>query len=550
MARRLDPEELLTGNSQQAGMDAEAGSDTQTDETTAAPPPDTMAEGAPDTAASGDAASADSTEAEQTSAVEPAPAAEPPPAPAPAVTPPPEADEVARLLAAAEADIEARRLTSPVGNNAWEKYQRVLGLSPAHPEAMAGMERVIGSYLELFGAALEQEDFEQAESYLTRIRDLHPDSPALQAGRQRLDAASAAREERLAEQERQRQAEEAARRAELERQRVAQAVQGHWESFESALTREDLDEAERRLAQVRGLDPEESGLAMGEKRLAQARESAAAKARQYVGEMVDIPAGSFRMGDMSGEGGDSEKPVHSVTVPAFKLGKHEVTVGQFQRFVEATGYRTDAERNADGNAGCRTYTGDGWDWTAGASWRNPGFSVGDDHPVVCISWNDVEAYVEWLSTETGERYRLPTEAEWEYAARAGSSTKYHFGNSESQLCRYANHADTSTDFSWRNETCSDGVGMRTAVVGRYEQNRFGLHDMHGNVWEWVQDCWNGSYVGAPADGRGWTSGDCSLRVVRGGSWYHYSRYLRSAYRGGDDRSHRYVNIGFRLAQDK
>ena len=111
-----------------------------------------------------------------------------------------------------------------------------------------------------------------------------------------------------------------------------------------------------------------------------------------------------------------------------------------------------------------------------------------------MSWNDAQAFIAWLSEQTGESCRLPSEAEWEYAARAGTTTKYHFGNSESQLCRYGNHADTSTDLSWRNETCSDGVSKRTATVGDYQPNSYGLYDMHGNVWEWVQDCWNDSYA--------------------------------------------------------
>ena len=168
-----------------------------------------------------------------------------------------------------------------------------------------------------------------------------------------------------------------------------------------------------------------------------------------------------------------------------------------------------------------------------------------------MSWNDAEAFVEWLGAQTGQVFRLPTEAEWEYAARAGSSTKYHFGNSESQLCRYANHADSSTDFNGRNKACSDGVGKRTAAVGRYQPNAFGLYDLHGNVWEWVQDCWNKNYRGAPTNGRAWTSGDCNRRVVRGGAWRTTPRYLRSAYRPyGYARSHRDHTFGFRLAQDK
>ena len=516
-----------------------------------------------------------------------------------------EQTEVARLLAAAEADLKARRLTSPVGNNAWDKYQRVLELEPTNPEAVKGIERVIESYGELFAAALAQEDFEQAAAYLERIRGLHPDSPVLLTGRQRLEDARQVRAARLAEIERQRQAEEAAKQAELERQRIAQAMEAHWAAFAAALQAEDLDEAESilvqvralnpdepglaaggqrlaaaraelerqriaqaigahwaafaaaleeedfeaaagYLAEVRGLDPAASGMAAGEQRLAQARQTAETR-RALVGEMASIPGGTFRMGDLSGDGFDWEKPVHSVTVPAFMLGKYEVTVGQFRRFVEATEYRTDAERNAE--EGCFNYTGKKWESTPGISWRNPGYSVGDDQPVVCVSWNDVQSFIEWLTAQSGESYRLPSEAEWEYAARAGSATKYHFGNSESQLCRYGNHADSSTDFDWRNESCSDGVGKRTAAVGRYQPNSYGLYDMHGNVWEWVADCWNDSYAGAPSDGRAWELGDCSRRVIRGGSWFNLPRSLRSAARNRGPRAFRNYFIGFRLVQD-
>ena len=518
----------------------------------------------------------------------------------------PEEAEVARLLAAAKADLKARRLTSPAGNNAWEKYQQVLSLSPSHPDAMAGMERVIDSYMRLFGAEVEKEAFDKAEGYLAKIGELHPDSPVLEEGQQRLQDAKQARVDRLAEQERQRQAElerlriadavnehwtnfetaiqaedpdEAATilsqvramnpdepglttgeqrlealRTELQRQR-AEAIQAHWSAFEAAIQAEDLDKATDIHTQIRDLNPEEPGLTTGEQRLEMAqaeleRKRLEALKLELAGEMVSIPGGTFRMGDVSGEGDDDEKPVHGVTVPAFMMGKYEVTVGQFRRFVEATDYRTEAERNADAKDGCRIYTGDSWSWTWGRSWQNPGYAIDDKQPVDCVSWNDAQAYIAWLTEQTGESYRLPSEAEWEYAARAGSTTIYHYGNVESQLCLYANHADTSTDFNWRNKSCSDGVGNRTATVGRYRPNAFGLYDMHGNVNEWVQDCWNESYTGAPSDGRDWTGGDCSRRGLRGGSWYNNIRSLRSADRHGYTRSHRYFTLGFRLAQDK
>ena len=489
----------------------------------------------------------------------------------------PEEAELARLLTAAEADVKARRLTSPAGNNAWEKYQHVLRLSPAHPEAMAGMERVIESYMELFGASVEQEEFEQAESYLERIRDLHPDSPSLLTGKKQLEDARQARANRLAEQERQRQAEEAARQAEQERQRIAQAIKTHWESFEAAIEMEDLGEAAAVLVQVRDLNPEEPGLAAAEQRLAELAEQRTAQAleaqwasfeaalaaeefeaaanalaeiraldpgapgltageqrlaearqtaieREFAGELVDIPAGTFRMGDLSGEGDEDERPVHTVTVQDFRMGKYEVTFAQWDACV------------TDG--GCGGYHPDDEGWGR------------DNRPVINVSWDDAQAFVDWLNDKTGGKFGLPTEAEWEYAARAGSTTKYYFGNSESQLCRYANHADDSTDYSNRNKSCSDGVGKRTATIGRYLPNSYGLHDMHGNVWEWVQDCWNDSYEGAPSDGIAWNSGDCSQRVRRGGSWYNTSQGGSSSNRAFSDRWDNESNAsGFRLAQD-
>ena len=367
---------------------------------------------------------------------------------------------------------------------------------------------------------------------MNQVRTLDPQEAGLTTGEQRLEAL----------------------RTELERQQ-AEAIEAHWSAFETAIQAGELDRATAILDEIRGLNPEEPGLTAGEQRLAEAqaeldRKRQEALKLELAGEIVSIPGGTFRMGDLSGEGDDDEKPVHSVAVSAFKLGKYEVTVGQFRRFVEATAYRTDAERNVNGNDGCYTYTGDGWKWTWGRSWHNPGYSMEDDQPVTCVSWNDVQAFIAWLAVQTGESYRLPSEAEWEYAARAGSTTKYHFGNAESQLCRYANHGDTSTDYSDRNRSCSDGIGERTAAVGRYQPNTYGLYDMHGNVWELVQDCFNGNYAETPSDGRPWTRGDCTVRVIRGGSWGTGPDGLRSANRGRSRLTDRNTTRGFRLAQDQ
>ena len=196
-----------------------------------------------------------------------------------------------------------------------------------------------------------------------------------------------------------------------------------------------------------------------------------AEGRLLAPEMVEIPAGRFQMGRVSGGCQDSEKPVHEVRIASFALSKTEVTFEEYDHFTAATGRK----RAED----------EGW----GRGRR----------PVINVSWSDAVAYAEWLSAQAGESYRLPSEAEWEYAARAGSVTAYHFGNDASLLCGYGNHADTSTDYEWRNTACSDGVGKRTATVGTYQPNAFGLYDMHGNVFEWVQDCWNESYKVAPTD---------------------------------------------------
>ena len=258
-------------------------------------------------------------------------------------------------------------------------------------------------------------------------------------------------------------------------------------------------------------------------------------------EMVVVPAGSYEMGSPASEEGryENEGPVHRVTIAEpVAVGAYEVTRGEFGRFVEATGHST-------GNT-CWTYESDKWKKYSGRHWRDPGFAQTDQHPVVCVSWKDAQAYLRWLSQETGQEYRLLSEAEWEYAARAGTRTARYWGESELEQCRYANGADASTDFSGR-VGCVDGHA-RTSPVGSYAANGFGLHDVLGNAWELVQDCWNDSYVSAPSDGSAWKSGDCSLRVVRSSAWISRPGYLRSASRIRSGTGQRNYLGGFRLAR--
>ena len=263
-------------------------------------------------------------------------------------------------------------------------------------------------------------------------------------------------------------------------------------------------------------------------------------------EMVVVPAGSYRMGSPSYEQGrqEDEGPVHEVTIAApFAIGRYEVTVAEFGRFVDETGYLA-------GNS-CYAYEGGNWETRAGQGWRNPGFGQSGRHPVACANWNDAQAYAAWLSRETGEKYRLPSESEWEYAARAGTTTARYWGDGESAQCRHANGGDAGvkerySDWNWTVASCRDGH-VHTAPVGSFAANGWGLHDMLGNVWEWTEDCRNGSYAGAPSDGSAWEYGDCSVRVLRGGSWVNGPSNLRAADRGWSTTGYRFL-IGFRVAR--
>jgi len=263
-------------------------------------------------------------------------------------------------------------------------------------------------------------------------------------------------------------------------------------------------------------------------------------------EMVMVPAGSFQMGSPSSERGrgDNEGPVHRVTIPrALAVGKYEVTKGEFALFVSATGYSV--------GSACWTYEGGTWEERSGRMWLDPGFRQSDRDPMVCVSWDDARAYTEWLSRQTGKPYRLLSEAEWEYAARAGTTTARSWGEDSAAACTFANVYDRTgksvNGFDLATHACNDGVA-HTAAAGNYKANGFGLHDMLGNVWEWTADCWNDSYTGAPSDGGAWTQGTCERRVLRGGSWDNGPGFVRSANRSGYGIGTRANGVGFRVAR--
>jgi formylglycine-generating enzyme required for sulfatase activity len=217
-------------------------------------------------------------------------------------------------------------------------------------------------------------------------------------------------------------------------------------------------------------------------------------------EFTLIPAGEFNMGS---EESDDEKPVHKVKIKnPFYLGSYPVTQREWKAVV------------AD----------------------NPSYFKGDDLPVEHVSWDDVQEFIKNLNEKEGtENYRLPSEAEWEYAARAGTTTRYSFSDSESKL----------GDYAWYD----DNSGDKTHPVGQKKPNSWGLYDVHGNVWEWVQDLWHDSYDGAPTDGSAWESGDGADRVVRGGSWFDYAGRCRSASRDPRVPGFRYYGLGFRILRE-
>jgi formylglycine-generating enzyme required for sulfatase activity len=253
-------------------------------------------------------------------------------------------------------------------------------------------------------------------------------------------------------------------------------------------------------------------------------------------DMVVVPSGEFLMGSSDEQGRDGrEGPQHPVTIlTPFAVGRFAVTVSEYAAFVEAAGHPVPDKMF--------TLEDDIWEERSSRSFRYPGFPQTPMHPVVGVSWDDAKAYSAWLSQETGQPYRLLSEAEWEFVARAGSSTPFWWGSSISTT--QANYNGNTTygggaTGEWRK---------KTVAVDSFEPNPWGLFQVHGNVWEWCEDCWNPSYRGAPNDGTARMTGACGSRVVRGGSWFYAPRFLRSAFRDGASIGTRYSGVGVRVAR--
>jgi formylglycine-generating enzyme required for sulfatase activity len=264
-------------------------------------------------------------------------------------------------------------------------------------------------------------------------------------------------------------------------------------------------------------------------------------------EMVALPAGQFMMGSPADERNRQrvEGPPRRVVIARrIAIGRFEVTVDQFSAFLAETGMTPSNT--------CKVIVEfDGDSAVFGqpeASFRHPGFDTTGSYPVVCVSWHEARAYVAWLRRRTGKPYRLPTEAEWEYAARADTRTSYSFGNDETALCAHARFADLGSRFGWRGSCRSDTAKYGPIPVGKLKPNPWGIFDMHGNAWEWVEDCWTPNPLEIPIDGSPFLRpGKCEMGVIRGGSFASGSRRVRSATRMPMAVASHYQNNGFRVA---
>jgi formylglycine-generating enzyme required for sulfatase activity len=269
-------------------------------------------------------------------------------------------------------------------------------------------------------------------------------------------------------------------------------------------------------------------------------------------ELVVIPAGRFTMGsrpteqalanaaDVSKTHTDRESAQHAVSVRSFAAGKYAVTKGEFAAFAQAKGYQTEAEAGD----GCFGWTGTEWKKDKAYNWRSVGFAQSNDHPVVCVSWNDAQAYIQWLNQTSGKAFRLLSEAEREYATRAGTQTAFWWGDSIN-----TSKANYNGNFQY-NGSPKGQYRQATVPVGSFNANPFGLYNVHGNVWEWTEDCFHDNYNGAPTDGSAWTTncGGTERRAIRGGSWTSFPAFLRSASRFSYTPNSRVGFTGLRVAR--
>jgi formylglycine-generating enzyme required for sulfatase activity len=440
------------------------------------------------------------------------------------------------LAAAVESEREGR-MDQPPENCAWFHYRKVQDLDPQNASAAAGLLRVQEAMIA--GA----EEFARDMDFESAIRILE-DAALVREDQARIDEASQSiRDIRL---------EHA---GELE---IA-AVQ--------AMDAGEFAQAERNLIELIALGEMDTTVSQLRRRLEEAKVYGGFKPGQVIRDhfmsgaawtpdSVIVSAGSFVMGSSAFEDDrkEHEGPEHRVTFRrGFAIGRTEVTVAQFRGFVERTGYKTDAEKLGyskiyDHRSGRLTQTDD-------VTWEldYEGREAADDEPVIHVSWNDAHAYTRWLANGTGKAYRLPSEAEFEYALRGGRSTRYWWGDGAPNRMVENLTGEKDVSRSQRQwSTYFEGYSDRfwgPAPVATFEPNPFSLYDLGGNVGEWVMDCWHDSYLRAPVDGSAWVNPGCKMRVVRGGNWASSPSQARAAYRVSAKPEYGGARIGFRIARD-
>lgn len=441
------------------------------------------------------------------------------------------------MLAQAASLLQQGKVDAPQGGNALDLYRQVQALDPQNAMAEQGIFQVQRAVLDRALAAVAQNDFAASDRALAEAESIRPGSQQLADVRNRVEG--------------------------IRRQRAS----GLLAQARSALDAGNLDLAQRLAGQAQALQPGLKGMDTFQQQLTNARLYASYKPGQVFSDrfvdlpghtpaMVVIPTGSFRMGAPEGEEGrtDAETPAHQVTLnKGFAMARTEVTVGQFREFVRASGYKPDSVRLGGASV---------YDERSGvlrddsrATWQDDyaGRPAPDDLPVVNVSLRDARAYASWLGERTGKRYRLPSEAEFEYALRGGTQTRYWWG--EQAPTRKVENLTGSGDRSpsgrrWSNAfpNYRDGY-WGPAPVASFAANPFGLYDIDGNVSEWTADCWHDNFVRAPGDGSAWLNPGCSVHVVRGGSWGSSPEQVRSTYRQGADAGIRSARVGFRVVRE-
>lgn len=444
--------------------------------------------------------------------------------------------EVAALLAEAQRLADAGQLVSPEGGNAAEIYRQILRADPTNTGAQEGLARIEAQLLSQASQAAETGNFEDSQRMLADASRVAPGSATVQDASTRI--------------------------VELRQTRATQLLaEGN-----SAVEAGNLEAAQRALAELESDSAGIEGIEALRSRIESARAYASLRPGQSVTdplrgggsgpELVVIPLGSFQMGSPENEPErkSNEGPRFNVSLArGFALARTETTVGQFRAFIQATGYVPSANQN--GSSTIYDERSGSMVSRSGVTWQSDhaGRPAGNDLPVIHVSWVDAKAYTDWISRETGKAYRLPSEAEFEYVLRAGSQTRYPWGEGNptrlvGNLTGDGDRSDSRRNWVNAFPNYSDGF-WGPAPVRSYEANRFGIHDMAGNVSEWVEDCWHDNYQRAPTDGSAWVNPGCNRRVIRGGSWASSPDQARSAFRLTASPTTTNARLGFRVARD-